>query len=171
MQSSDITKQLQAAATPAPGPLPRVALELRILDSALDAEAPATDRPVPSAGGHDVELAAGTTRAARPAVLVVAPDADLRCYLQEHLAARLGLDVLAVPDLPGARALLAAHTPQLLLLDAAAAVLLRDAPHTPVVLLDDAFPREDLPVGVPRQLLPWPFEVGTLVRTVEAMLG
>lgn len=136
---------------------PRVRLEVAFLDA--DQAAPA---PTPSPG---------TDERARLTVLVVAAEADLRCYVRECLRERSDLRVLEAATVTAAVTFAADRPPDLLVVDEPERDVLAMLSEVQAIIIVDDVPR-GIPSSGPR-VRPFerPFTAERLVAEVSQLLG
>ena len=135
----------------------RVRLEVAFLDA--DQPAPA---PTPE-----------TALDERPCltVLVVAAEADVRCYVRECLRERPDVRVLEAATVTAAVALAAYHAPELLIVDAPERHVVVALPQLRAIVIVDDVPRDGHDVGTRLRLLARPFTAEGLGAEVRQLLG
>ena len=137
-----------------PAPSAGVRLEVAILS---DQAAPA---PVPPAS---------TDQPAALTVLVVAAEADLRCYVRECLGDRADLRVLEAASVNDALAVAAHESPELLVVDARESEVVASLGLRALVIVDEV-PRQARPLRASIRFLARPFTGEQLVAEVGRLL-
>ncbi len=137
-----------------PAPSAGVRLEVAILS---DQAAPAPVSPAP------------TDEPAALTVLVVAAEADLRCYVRECLGDRADLRVLETASVNDALAVAAHESPELLVVDARESEVVASLGLRAIVIVDD-MPRQVLPPRASIRFLARPFTGEQLVAEVGRLL-
>ena len=137
-----------------PAPSAGVRLEVAILS---DQAAPAPVSPAPT----DEPLAL--------AVLVVAAETDLRCYVRECLGDRADLRVLEAASVSDALAIAAHESPELLVVDARESEVVASLGLRAIVIVDDV-PRGARPPRASTRFLARPFTGEELVAEVGRLL-
>ena len=138
-------------------PSPRVRLEVAFLDA--DQAAPA---PTASPGADE---------RARITVLVVAAEADLRCYVRECLRERSDLRVIEAATVSAAVTIAADRSPDLLVVDEPEREVLAPLSHLRAVIIVDDVPRGAPALGARVRPLARPFTAERLVAEVGQHLG
>jgi len=138
-------------------PSPRVRLEVAFLDA--DQAVPA---PTPSSVAD--ERACLT-------VLVVAAEADLRCYVRECLRERTDIRVVEAATVTTAVTLAADYSPDILVVDAPERDVLATLSRLRAIVIVDEVPRGAPTLGTYVRLLARPFTAERLVAEVSQLLG
>jgi len=147
------------AASPAPHspPSSRVRLEVAFLDADQSAPTPAT----PAAPDERTCLT----------VLVVAAEADLRCYIRECLRERADLRVLEAASVAAAVVLAAYSSPALLVVDAPERDVVSELSQLRAIVIVDDVPHGEPAAGARVHLLARPFTADGLMTEVGRLLG
>ncbi len=140
-----------------PDQSPRVRLEVAFLDAEQAAPAPT---PPP-----------GVDERARLTVLVVAAEADLRCYVRECLRERSDLRILEAATITAAVRLAADRPPDLLVVDEPERDVLAPLSQLRAVIIVDDVPRGGPALRAHVRPLARPFTAERLVAEVGQLLG
>jgi len=138
-------------------PSPRVRLEVAFLDA--DQAVPA---PTPSSVADERSCLT---------VLVVAAEADVRCYVRECLRERTDIRVVEAATVTTAVTLAADYSPDLLVVDAPERDVLATLSRLRAIVIVDEVPRGAPTLGTYVRLLARPFTAERLVAEVSQLLG
>jgi hypothetical protein len=137
-------------------PSPRVRLEVAFLDADQPASLPAAQPP---------DERTGLT------VLVVAAEADFRCYVRECLRERPDLHLLEASTVAEAVSLAAGESPEFLIVDHPERDVLTTLSEPRAIVIVDDVPRGAPATGARIRLLARPFTAERLVAEVTLLLG
>jgi hypothetical protein len=107
---------------------------------------------------------------ARLTVLVVAAEADLRCYVRECLRDRAEFRVLEASSCAAAVAHAADDSPDFLVVDEPERAVTAALPHVPAIVIVDDVPGDATTVGARVRLLARPFATVALLAEVDRLL-
>jgi len=154
---------VSATSDVAPGddhaPSARVRLELAL----LDADGAASGSPSPTPDERRGERAG-------PTLLVVAGEADVRCYVRECLRRRADVHVIDAAGVEAAVALAGRVAPALLVVDAPERAVVDALPEIAAVVLVDESPRGAARAGAVVRFLARPFSADALLSAVAPFL-